>query len=445
MGKLFLKLWLLILATSLTSFQIQRMVFDWSSNQQQLSNSNERFRRTYVMIEEVLAPFPKGEWQGRFEKLKERVGSPEVFLGPKRLVTIDELVAEGKLPENALAEITAQRPWTLDTADGNGYEVFRTLLGTEYVAVLKAPFARKQPMLIFGVLTSTQFTWLVESSLYALALILWLRLFSRDMRTLERAANRVGEGRFDFDINVRKGAALHPLAESMNAMKERISALLKSHRELTNAVSHEFRTPITRLRFRHELAHTADTAEEKNRQLDAMTSAIDQLDDLARELLEYSRLDRETPSLDFAAIDTAPWIAELVEDARELAKAEKREVKIVSDAQVASIYGDQKYLSRAAANLLRNAVLHAKGMVKIGLVVDKGKRELWVEDDGPGIPAGERLRVFEPFARLDESRNRDSGGFGMGLAIVRQVARWHGGEAGIGDSTLGGARVLLRW
>ena len=74
-----------------------------------------------------------------------------------------------------------------------------------------------------------------------------------------------------------------------------------------------------------------------------------------------------------------------------------------------------------------------------------GKRELRVEDDGPGIPATERERLFEPFARLDESRDRDSGGFGIGLAIVKQIARWHGGTVEIGDSPLGGARISMSW
>ena len=89
MTKLFLKLLVLIMLASLTSFQIQKFVFDWSMENTAAQNSNERFRRTYVMIEEVLAPFPKTEWSARFERLKEKVGSPDVFLGPSQLLSMD--------------------------------------------------------------------------------------------------------------------------------------------------------------------------------------------------------------------------------------------------------------------------------------------------------------------------------------------------------------------
>jgi two-component system, OmpR family, sensor kinase ParS len=445
MGKLFLKLWILVLLTSLASFQIQRLVFNWSSDQIAVANSNERFRRTYVMIEEVLAPFPQSQWPERFERLKARVGSPEVFLGPSRLLTIDDLVKEGVLSAAQIEKIRSQDPVSLDTPNGNGYEIFHTLGGTDFVAVLKAPFARRQPMMVMGILTPTQFTWLVESSMYALAIMIWLRLFSRDMRTLEKAANRVGEGHFDFHVEMGKGAALYPLADSFNRMKDRIGALLGSHRNLTNAISHEFRTPITRLRFRHELAVEAATVEAKNLQLQAMNSAIDQLDDLSTELLEYARLDRESPNLDSAPIDTVAWLNELAAEARDLAVAEGRQLTISTHIDAESADGDYRYLSRAAANLLRNAVHYAAGRIEIRFERRDGKWTLHVDDDGPGIPSVAREHLFEPFARLDQSRDRQSGGFGIGLAIVKQIARWHGGTASIGESGLGGARVSMSW
>lgn len=445
MGKLFLKLWVLILLTSITSYQIQRHVFDWSSESWGVSNSNERYRRTYVMIEEVLAPFPKDEWPARFERLKERVGSPEVFLGPSRLVTVEVLVGEGSLSSEEIDRIRSQQPLVRELSNGLGYEILHTILGTEFVVILKAPFARQRPVLIFGILTATQFTWLVESTMYALAIILWLRLFRRDMITLEKAANRVGEGKFDSHVEMSRGAALYPLADSFNKMKDRIGALIGSHKNLTNAVSHEFRTPITRLRFRHELAIHARSLEEKDHELQLMNSAIDQLDDLSTELLEYARLDREDPKLDIAPIDVEPWLNELAQDARELASATGRDVQISVHPDCEEVEGDYRYLSRAAANLLQNAVRYAKTRVDLRVAMVDGKRRLQVDDDGDGVPVADRERLFEPFTRLDDSRNRQSGGSGIGLAIVRQIARWHGGSARITESALGGTSVSLSW
>ena len=445
MAKLFLKLWVLLLLTSLSSFQIQKFFFDWSMDATAVSNSNERFRRTYVFIEEALAPFPRVEWPARFERLKEKVGSPDVFLGPSQILTIADLEKDATFSTENLQRIRSQQHYSRDLPSGNGYEIFHTIMGTDVVVVLKAPFARGGQVRVFGIFTPTQFTWFVESSMYALAIFFWLRLFRRDMLILEKAAARVGEGRFDFNVDMRKGAALYPLADSLNKMKERISALLGSHKNLTNAVSHEFRTPITRLRFRHELAMDAKTLEEKDQELQQMSSAIDQLDDLSTELLEYARLDREAPALDIGPIDVEPWLNELAEDARELASATGRAVEIRVRAGAEMIEGDHRYLSRAAANLLQNAVRYAKQQVEIRVGVADGHRYLHVDDDGDVIPLADRERLFEPFTRLDHSRDRQSGGSGIGLAIVKQIARWHGGQAEISESKFGGTRVSLTW
>ncbi len=445
MGKLFLKLWLLVLLTSLTSFQIQKHVFDWSSTASATASAHERFRRAYVLIEEVLAPFPRSEWQARFEKLKSRIGTTEDFLGPSKLLSIQDLMQLNKFSEVEGAAIRENKLISRNSPDGLSYEVFHTILDTDMVVVLKAPMGLQKPMLIAGVFTTTQFTWLVESSLYALAIYVWLRLFRRDMLTLEKAAARVGEGHFDFHIDIERGAALHPLADSLNKMKERISCLMSSHKQLTNAISHEFRTPITRLRFRHELAMEADTLAKKDGELERMNTAIDQLDELSTELLEYARLDRESPALDIATIDVAAWLDELVTEANELAHTMAYAVTVVAIPTVDNVDGDYRYLSRAASNLLRNAMHYAKSRVEIRVEQRALGYVLMVDDDGPGIPDAEREILFEPFARLDQSRSRDSGGFGLGLAIVKQIARWHGGSVSITDATLGGARCQMCW
>lgn len=443
MGKLFLKLWLLILLTSLTSFKIQETVFDHVYSQNMETNANERFRRVFVYVEEVLRPFPQSEWPERFRKMQERVGSPKVFMGPSRLITLADLAKEPGIDAARLAKVKADQPVSRPLPGGGGSEIFHTILGTDYVVVLEVPMIKNPPM--YGVLTPSQFTWIVESSLYALAIGLWLALFWRDIKKLDRAVGEVGEGKFHFNLDIRKGAALYPLADSFNKMRDRIGALLGSHKNLTNAISHEFRTPITRLRFRHELALHATTADEKDRELHLMNSAIDQLDDLSTELLEYARLDREEPKLDIAPIDAEPWLNELADEAREVASATGRDVQIAVHAEAAGLEGDYRYLSRAAANLLHNAVRYAKHRIELSVENRDGKRWLHVDDDGAGIPAAERERLFEPFARLDDSRDRQSGGFGIGLAIVRQIARWHGGSATISESGLGGTRVSLTW
>lgn len=106
---------------------------------------------------------------------------------------------------------------------------------------------------------------------------------------------------------------------------------------------------------------------------------------------------------------------------------------------------DSKYMQRALSNLLLNAYKYAQQRVTVGYKEDDEFYAVWVEDDGPGIPEDKRNEVFSAFTRLDESRDRRSGGYGLGLAIVQQIARWHKGSVSISKSRWGGAKVKICW
>lgn len=102
-------------------------------------------------------------------------------------------------------------------------------------------------------------------------------------------------------------------------------------------------------------------------------------------------------------------------------------------------------MARALGNLLQNARCHAHEQIVVSFTREGTDYLLSVEDDGPGIPESDRACIFEPFTRLDASRDRDTGGYGLGLAIVSRVAQWHDGSVCVTDSSLGGARFVLRW
>ena len=132
--------------------------------------------------------------------------------------------------------------------------------------------------------------------------------------------------------------------------------------------------------------------------------------------------------------------------ARDEMRAAGRDVAIEAPDYVpASVRCDGKYLARALANVLRNAVRYARSRVSLSIERSGSRTVINVDDDGPGVPPAERQRLFEPFTRIGGSRGRDSGGVGLGLAIVKSVAEWHGGQALISDSPLGGARVTITW
>jgi len=106
---------------------------------------------------------------------------------------------------------------------------------------------------------------------------------------------------------------------------------------------------------------------------------------------------------------------------------------------------DKQYFRRAVGNLVQNATRYCSHAIEVSVELEKKKGLILihVDDDGPGIPEAERVRIFEPFARLDQSRTRDSGGYGLGLAIVRQIAMLQGGDVVVSESSLGGSRFTL--
>jgi two-component system, OmpR family, sensor kinase ParS len=440
MGKLFLKLWILLLLTSYTSYSIQSYILELAQREQ---IKNERFRVPILTsaaetIAWALRDAPVAEWPARLAE-----NGPK-FSFQTELVPAETLMDRYGVDAKKFPVMQTGKNILTLARDKKNMLGLSPVPQTDLVMVMTLP-PEWPPLKIFGVMSSTTFIWLTESVLYASAVLLWLSLFWRDLAKLIRAADKIGDEDFRFKSELRPGSALRPLASSLTRMTDRIASLVNSHKALTNAISHEFRTPLTRLRFRHELAISAATAAEKDHELEQMNSAIDQLDELSSELLEYAKLDRERPKLDVAPIDTAAWLSELAEDARDVARVSGRQIEVQANSAVESIQGDYRYLSRAAANLLRNGVRYAKSRVDVQVESIDGAIVLHVDDDGPGIPESEREHLFEPFTRLDASRDRRSGGFGMGLAIVKQIARWHGGRAEISESRLGGARVSIIW
>jgi signal transduction histidine kinase len=446
MRKLFIKLWLLVLLTLFISYQLQIAVHEnWRVNSRPLMGSDERARRMMVLVEEVLEKYPESEWGAQVERLKSRVGSPEIWLGITGLTDLRQLEMEPRLTRDNIEKIVAGEYQSVVFTDSKGFDIFQRIKNSQAVLVLSGPTELRWPVLVLGIFNPTHVSWFIESSVFALGIFLWLRLFRNDLVALEVGAMRVGSGHFNTHIQMKHHSALFPLADAFNQMTSRVSKLMSSHKLLTNSVSHELRTPIMRLRFRHLLAMEEASPAGKDRELIAMESAIDELDELSTELLEYAKLDRGEPNFVPSLIDVEAWLAELVKDGQQVAAESGREINITSEMNAAQIEGDYRYLTRAAANLIRNAVRYTKSKIIITVSKSDDQYAFTVDDDGDGVPVAERERLFEPFTRLDTSRDRATGGFGIGLAIVKQVAHLHRGEAAIGEADIGGARFKIVW
>lgn len=299
-------------------------------------------------------------------------------------------------------------------------------------------------------LVDTLLTWGVWAFLGVMVAIsllaLWALPMWRDMDALRNAALRMGQGELSMRVHLSRISGIRHVGESFNTMAERIAALVENQRSLTNAVSHELRTPLARLSFEVDLLDRGGLPARHGRVLRDMRADISELESMVAELLVYARLERPTEeTVQLETVDTRDWLGEALAQVAHLAEA--RNVRcVVAPNPPPHVRLNPRYMSRALLNLVQNAVRYARGRIDIALTqCAEGGFELVVDDDGPGIAAADRERIFEPFIRLDEIRDRGTGGAGLGLAIVQRVALSHRGSISVTDSPAGGARFVLRW
>lgn len=272
----------------------------------------------------------------------------------------------------------------------------------------------------------------------AFPVFIWMRPHWQDMLRIETAAQRFGEGHLSERIHFDSMSSFERLGVAFNQMADNINALIASKKQLIDGIAHELRTPLVRLRYRLEMSENLTEAESQ-----ALNRDIGQLEALIEELLTYARLDRPQTELSLTTPDFPAWISDHVEDIQMVNP--QREVALATLTH--GNYGalDMRLMERVLDNLVNNALRYSSQRVAVSLTLQGSRASLLVEDDGPGIAPEERERVFEPFVRLDPSRDRATGGCGLGLAIVHSIAQAMGGEVRCEASPLGGARFCFSW
>ncbi len=285
--------------------------------------------------------------------------------------------------------------------------------------------------------------WCIITIYFLIMAMLWALPFWLKLRRISTAAESFGQGDFSARAKMTRHSALYPLANSFNKMAAKIEHLIASHKELTRAVSHELRTPISRIRFGMEMLETTADASERHIKITDINTDVDELDTLVSELLVYARFDREKPSLDLTKLPVVPWLRELVAKTETLHTDIRFTLPDSPPMHEYTVQADPYYMSRAVYNLIQNAMKYAEHRVALNIEQKDGKCIIHVDDDGPGVPEADREHIFDPFVRLDSSRSRDTGGHGLGLAIVRQVIDWHEAQIVVGQSPLGGARFSV--
>ncbi len=277
-------------------------------------------------------------------------------------------------------------------------------------------------------------TRMLLTFLGTLALLLplaWLmaRRLARPIRLFAQAAERLGSDPHAPPLDVTGPAEVRDAAHAFNDMQTQLNRYVEGRTQMVAAIAHDLRTPLTRLRFR------AEQADPDIR--DRMAEDIEQMNGMISQALAYVR--GETVREDRVPLDLSALAASVVDDLTEIGA----DITFTA-AQPVHIAGESLNLRRALANLVENAVKFA-GSAQVTVTTEAGLGVVTVSDSGPGLPPGELETVFEPFQRGEKSRNRDTGGTGLGLAVARSVARAHGGDVVLFNRDGGGlaARMTL--
>ena len=263
-----------------------------------------------------------------------------------------------------------------------------------------------------------------------------VRRLTRRLEVLKRGVEQFGAGELSHRVAVSGGDEVAAVAASFNVAAARVEALVQSHRSLLANASHELRSPLARMKM--AVSMLADATPE---QRDTLKCEIDrnvaELDGLVEEVLLASRLDAAESPLHRDPVDLLAVAAE---------EAARCGASIADPSEQVFVTGDERLLRRAIRNLLENAQRYGGGEVEVGVAgagADVARRvSVQVLDRGPGVPDAMRERIFEPFFRLP-GHAEQSGGVGLGLALVKQIVARHGGSVRCDARPGGGSRFVI--
>ena len=380
------------------------------------------------LIEQYVDKAPADEWLTRLNKVREVSGI--------NVELIPVATARAALPPEQ-HDAFARGDVVLDIANKAFYRRV-DLYGNHYVgSVDDVIWARNLPIDIGLALKMEAVRYVIVALALLIPIALWSRSHWLGLQLLSTVADAVGAGNLSARANLDPGAAIFPLAERINHMAGRIEGLLEAQRNLLHSVSHELRTPIARLEFALELLRSKAANRELDERITAMEGDLAELNGLVNELLSMSKLDSRK-ALQLETFELASALQSCIAALPPNACSARFEMS----PQLGELTADRRLLARAIGNLLRNAQKYCERQVALSARRANGI-EIMVDDDGPGIPEDERVRIFEPFYRLDRSRDRATGGFGLGLSIAHKAVALHGGTIRVEQSPLGGARFVI--
>ncbi|PZS92486.1 ATP-binding protein [Stenotrophomonas maltophilia] len=426
MKRLFLRLWLLVGASFLITLLLINLIFDRIYLPTQQRIFAEQVRGQLYALRQGLQGKDDAAQQQQLAQWQPHYGIALALIPAPPRITAEE---RQQLQRNGMiARQKFEIVWApLDPARPDGRWLQLHLPG-------------EPPTSLYLTLVA----YSVMLALFGLCLYAWSRLLWRDLDALRLHADRIGAGDLQARAQVSPRSQIRVIVEHSNRMAARVAELVQRQRDLTHAISHELRTPIARVAFGLDLMQDSDDRERRERLAQGLHGDLAELNRLVSELLAYERLEHPSEGEPLQRIEANDWLQACLADVRRDAERASLVLRVLPSA-LPRVDAEPRLLQLALSNLVGNALRHARSQVEVSLVGVDGRACLRVDDDGPGIAEADREKVIRPFTRLDDSRSRDTGGFGLGLAIVSRIATRHGGELHVSRATLGGARLEMHW
>ncbi len=302
-------------------------------------------------------------------------------------------------------------------------------------------FKWDQPPPFLLTLLDKPLTLLLVVMVVSTPLLLWLAWgLSQPARKLEQAAKRVAKGEFVVDPELEKGTKeFRQAGASFNQMVEAVNQMISGQQRLLSDISHELRSPLTRLRMATALA---TRKQGESQELTRIDTEAQRLEQMIGELLELSRVQADSHLTREVQPLQSLW-EEILSDAQFEAEQIGKSL-VYNSIPEKSISGNPKLLMSAIDNVVRNAIYYGKDKVVVTLLDNQDHVHIRVEDNGNGVPDDELAAIFRPFYRVSTARDRHSGGTGLGLAITENAIRQHNGTIIASRSELGGLQLDIK-
>jgi signal transduction histidine kinase len=266
------------------------------------------------------------------------------------------------------------------------------------------------------------------SSLWAIGVI-------RPIRKIAATVDSFGRGDLKARVQISRSDEIGGLAASFNDMADRLEASLAGQKRLLQDIAHELRSPLARLNFAVELARNAP---DRNAAIDRVKRDINRLCSLVGELLEMTRVEGDPQSRKTEPVPLADVVLDTIQDCNVEAQIRNCSIQVACDSE-AVVVGDRELLRRAVENVVRNAVRYAPNgsTVEVATFSSESAAVVTVRDHGPGVPEAKLPYIFDPFFRVEESRECVTGGIGLGLSIARRAIQLHQGTITAENSSPG--------